>query len=161
MKSITTMHSLCKLFGLIMILGLMTSITEPAIAAGKSVKVCNASGQKIWLAIGWHDYTVPAASGWYTLADGYCKRLNFPEADTLLPLYGYAIGNNGAEYRPGSRTESFCIHRTEAFNYNALACGAADALAQELFQTKKSFATWEKLGVMRTRNFSDFEWTVR
>ncbi|WP_176225434.1 DUF1036 domain-containing protein [Methylomagnum ishizawai] len=111
-------------------------------AAG-SVKVCNYLDQNVSFVFGWHDAILPVADGWYTVKGGTCKRLNFPEADTYLPMYAYAISDDGTEYRPRGDSGKFCIKRNDNFDqYGTLACAAidaaVDATATELNGGKKT-----------------------
>ncbi len=127
-----------------------------ALAGDKSAQVCNAAGQTVWVAFGWLDDLFPQSWGWAAIADGTCKRMNFPDADMLPPLYAYAIGQNGTEYRPttGNRM-NFCIKRGDVFKMSAAQCGALEKLTDtHIFQ-------WESFAALPYESFQDHKWTIQ
>lgn len=136
-------------------------LPSEAAAAPKEAEVCNYTGQTVYVAFGWTSYTVSIARGWFR-ADNYtCIDLPSEDADSLFPLYGYAVGADGSTYHPSKPSMRFCIHSKKPFRYNEIACEFADGL---FGNSNKTVNTWTDFGAMSSNeifSLQSFRWDIR
>lgn len=136
-------------------------IAEEGKAETKAARICNATGQSVSVAVGWTEYLINQAKGWFPIAEGSCKILYSGDADSLGPMYAYAVGADGTEYRPPALDSTkYCIHRTQAFNYGAGICTAADEIAKGALKSQQGINTWETFGIMNPDGSHSFAWTI-
>jgi uncharacterized membrane protein len=84
----------------------------PAMAA---FKLCNTSGEKVSVAIAYHDKESDnwVSRGWWNIADGECKT---PLPGDLKNKYYYIYGDGEKNTWTGSHT--FCVDNKNAFTLN-------------------------------------------
>ena len=84
----------------------------PALA---TFKICNSSGEKVAVAIAYHDADANnwVSRGWWNLADGECKT---PLGGDLKNKYYYLYGDGDQHVWKGSH--SFCVDNKNAFTLN-------------------------------------------
>jgi uncharacterized membrane protein len=92
----------------------VVAATRPAPALA-NFNICNDSGEKIWVAIAYHDANAGnwVSRGWWTIGDGECKT---PLAGDLTNQYYYLFGDGDQHFWKGSHT--FCVDNTNAFTLN-------------------------------------------
>lgn len=84
----------------------------PALA---DFKICNSSGEKVSVAIAYHDADSGnwVSRGWWNLDDGECKT---PLGGNLKNKYYYLYGDGDQHVWKGSN--SFCVDNQDAFTLN-------------------------------------------
>jgi uncharacterized membrane protein len=138
------------------------SVAKEGKAETKSARVCNYTGKTVNVAVGWTWYLINQAKGWFPIPDGSCRILYSDDADGLGPMYAYAVGVDGIEYRPPATDPTkYCIHRSEGFNYGAGACTTADEVAKGVLKSQEGINTWETFGRMDSDGRSSYSWTIR
>jgi uncharacterized membrane protein len=77
---------------------------------------CNATGDRITVAIGWYENGDWQSAGWYELRDNSCRR-HWPHELTSNKLFYYRVLNRlGNDITPSS-SASFCTKRNGSFHY--------------------------------------------
>lgn len=136
----------------------LSFVPNEAIAAGKTVKICNLTSEKITIAIGWMDWGFPVARGWYGFDPSECGRVSIAEADSYLPLFAYGVGaSSGDDYRPNNPTKNnFCITRTDTFDAKSSAlCQASDAIVKEVI------SDWEMFRALGNPIAEAYTWNIK
>ncbi|MFZ1429365.1 MAG: DUF1036 domain-containing protein [Geminicoccaceae bacterium] len=128
-----------------------------AYAEGKSAMICNYTSEKIYISVGWTDWGFPVASGWYGYEPRECSRIIVPKADTMLPIFGYGIGESSGKYfRPvNSMKNHFCINRSSAFTEKSTTlCQLADETAKEII------SDWELFNALGNPIAEAYTWNI-
>ena len=83
--------------------------------AQANLNICNDSGEKIWVAIAYHDRDAGnwVSRGWWTIDSGECKT---PLGGNLTNQYYYLFGDGDQHYWSGNH--SFCVDSNNAFSLN-------------------------------------------